>query len=217
MIECMKLKNRDEWLNKRATFIGGSDAACIVGLNPWRSNVELWEIKTGRKKAEDISQNELVAYGTKAEKPLRDIFALDYPELAVDYIENNIWFNSRYPWAHASIDGLLTDTEGRRGILEIKTSNIINAASGEKWKGRIPDNYYIQILHYMAVLDADFAILKAQLKYKHDDGDIMHITRHYRIERESVEDDIIILMEAEERFAEDLKRDTPPALILPEV
>lgn len=216
MVTMEKMKSRKEWLARRATFIGGSDAACIVGLNPWRSNVELWEIKTGRKKAEDISKKAVVEYGTKAEKPLREIFKLDFPQYEVFYTPNNIWFNEAYPWAHASLDGWITDERGRFGVLEIKTSNIQSAAAGEKWKGRIPDNYYIQLLHCMAVTGAEFAILKAQLKYQHGDG-IMHVTRHYDINREDVKDDIDMLMEAEERFAQDLKSNTPPALILPEL
>ena len=49
----------------------------------------------------------------------------------------------------ASLDGELVDQDGRKGILEIKTTNILQSMQYEKWKDRIPDNYYIQVLHYL--------------------------------------------------------------------
>ena len=39
----------------------------------------------------------------------------------------------------------------------------------EKWNDRIPDNYYIQCLHYLLATGWDFAILKAQLKTVYSD------------------------------------------------
>lgn len=59
MVEMIVLKDREEWLQHR-NRIGGSDAAAIVGLNPYRSNVELWQIKTGQMEQEDISGKEYV-------------------------------------------------------------------------------------------------------------------------------------------------------------
>ena len=40
--------NRDQWLSVRQGGIGSSDAAAAVGLNPYRSALELWMDKTGR-------------------------------------------------------------------------------------------------------------------------------------------------------------------------
>lgn len=54
MVKMIVLKNREEWLRHR-NRIGGSDAAAIVNKNPYRSNVELWQIKTGQLEQEDIS------------------------------------------------------------------------------------------------------------------------------------------------------------------
>src|SRR5699024_1071832 len=39
---------REEWLNIRKQGIGSSDAAAAVGLNPYKSQLELWMEKTGR-------------------------------------------------------------------------------------------------------------------------------------------------------------------------
>ena len=32
---------KEEWLKHRQVGIGGSDASCIAGLNPWKSSIQL--------------------------------------------------------------------------------------------------------------------------------------------------------------------------------
>jgi putative phage-type endonuclease len=214
-LQVRNFPSREEWLQARKNYIGGSDAAAILGLNPWKTNVDLWEEKTGRKEAADISDNEAVKFGSQSEPYLRELFKLDNPDLDVRYMENNMFLNDTYPWAHASLDGWLKDKEGRAGILEIKTTTIQNYASVKKWENKIPDNYYCQILHYFLVTGFDFAILKARLKFDFENPYCQ--IRHYRIERQECENDIILLMDAERRFAENIKNDIRPSLLLPEI
>ena len=75
--------NREEWLEERKKGIGGSDVACILGMSPYKSNVELWEEKVGIREAEDISEKEYVKNGTDSEDPLRKLFAIDYKQYEV--------------------------------------------------------------------------------------------------------------------------------------
>ena len=216
MVEMRVLKDRDDWLKHRVGRIGGSDASAIVGMNPYKTNAELWMEKTGQVVPEDISDKPYVQYGTSAEMHLRELFRLDYPQMTVDYVENNMWLNDRFPWAHASLDGWLTDQDGRKGILEIKTTEILQSMQREKWKDRIPDNYYIQILHYLMVTEFEFAILKAQLKTVFDGVPYLQ-TKHYFIERFEVEGDIEYLMQEEKRFWGHLRSGKQPPLRLPEL
>ena len=216
MVEKKVFASREEWLQARQNRIGGSDAAAIIGLNPYMSNVDLWEIKTGRRQQEDISENPYVKYGTEAEKYLRELFKLDHPEYTVFYEENNMFLNDAYPWTHASLDGWLRDKDDHTGIWECKTTNILNSRQKEKWDNRIPDNYYCQILHYFMVTEFKFAILKAQLKYNYGDS-VMCVTEEYRIERAEVEQDIRYLTEKEKEFWECVKEDRKPTLILPRI
>ena len=215
MVEMKVLKNRAEWLKNR-TRIGGSDASAIVGMNPYMSNVELWEIKTGITTQRDISEEPYVKYGTEAEQHLRELFKLDFPEYEMHYAENNMWTNDKYPFSHASLDGWLIDQDGRMGIWECKTTNILKSMQKEKWRERIPDNYYIQLLHYFMVTEFKFAILKAQLKSEFN-GDVYIQTKHYKIERADVEEDIKYLADAESKFWEQVQTKTRPALLLPEI
>lgn len=212
-VRMIQLASREDWLNKRTSYVGGSEAAALVGKNPYMTNIDLYRIKTGQQAKENIDSKDYVIYGHNAEPHLRELFALDYPQYKVGYIDNNIWLNDRYPFAHASLDGWLTDQDGRKGILEIKTTNILQSMQKEKWDHRIPDNYYCQVLWYLGVTEFDFAILKAQLKYDYD-GDVFLTTKHYPIERSEVEEDINYLMQRGEAFAEYIKKGKEPPLVI---
>lgn len=210
------LGSRAEWLQARKNHIGGSDASACVGVNPYKSNVELWEEKSGLCLPEDISEKEYVIYGTKAEDYLRGLFSLDFPEYQVFYEDNNMFLNSDYPWMHASLDGELVDQAGRKGILEIKTTNLMQSMQKEKWQDQIPDNYFCQVLHYLAVTGYEFAVLKAQLKSEWG-GELRITTKHYFIERKDVEEDIKYLVDAEKRFWDCVESGRRPELILPAI
>lgn len=216
-VEMKKCKNHEAWLKHRTKYIGGSDVACIMGLNPWKTNLQLYREKKGIVKPDDLSDNPLVEYGSKAEEHIRALFALDHSELTVEYVENNSWHNSKYPFAACSLDGWSIDENGRHGILEIKTANITSKAQAEKWKdGKIPDNYYCQVLFYLAVTEWDYVDLRANLKYDLPDKDLFIITKDFHIERTdpNVEDDMKTIMEATAKFAERLKKNEEPPLLL---
>lgn len=216
MVSMKVLSSREEWLANRFNGLGGSDISAVVGCNPYMDNITLWKIKTGQIVPEDISDKPYVVYGTKAEEYLRALFALDFPQYKVDYVENNSFSNDKFPWALASCDGWLTDEQGRKGILEIKTSEILSSQRKEKWNKQIPQNYYCQVLFYMAVLEADFVELKAQLKSEFN-GEIYIQTKHYHIEREDVQADIDYLMKKGSEFWQYVKSGKCPPLILPEI
>lgn len=214
MVTLTQYGTKDEWLKARKA-IGGSDAAALVGLNPYKTNIDLWREKTGRQKAPDISKEPFVKFGHDAEPHLRDLFALDFPQYEVGYVENNMFLNDKYPFAHASLDGWLVDKEtGRKGILEIKTTNILQSMSWERWNEKVPDNYYCQVLWYLMVTEFDFVILKARLR-----GEFRNETRitvrHYTIERSEVQEDIDELEAAGWKMWKAIQEDREPYLILP--
>jgi putative phage-type endonuclease len=208
--------SRNEWLEKRTNGIGGSDAGAAVGLNKYKSNVDLWKEKTGAVKPTDISGKPAVAYGKAAEYHLRELFKLDFPEYSVEYSEFRMYFREENPFMFATLDGELTDSDGQRGILEIKTATIQNSAQWDEWNEKIPDSYYAQILHQLACTGWDFAILKAHLRYLKGD-DLRATTRHYKIERKDVESDIDFLVKKECEFWKCVESNIVPNLILPEI
>lgn len=209
--------SRAEWLQGRRNRIGGSDAAAVVGASPYMTNTQLWEIKTGRRLPDDISDNALVRYGTEAEDHLRELFKLDFPDYVVGYEPNNLWLNEEVPFAHASLDGWLVDDKGRKGILEIKTATITSAVQRAKWQGSIPQQYYCQVLHYLMVTGFEFAILKAQLKTQWPSQLPEAKVQHYLIERSEVEADIEYLFNAEKKFWQYIQSGKRPPMVLPEI
>ena len=114
----------------------------------------------------------------------------------------------------ASLDGELTDQEGRKGILEIKTTNIMNGAQWGKWDNRIPDNYYIQVLHYLLVTGYRFVVLRAHIRSDREE-DRRTAVRHYFIERSDVEEDLAMLLQEEKKFWQQVTHNIRPGRILP--
>ena len=198
MVRMKILKNRDEWLSERK--LGGSDAAAIMGESPWMSNVDLWK---------------LVLYGQKAEEHLRELFALDFPDLKVFYEPNNLWTNDNLKGFSVSLDGWLEDQSSRFGVLEIKTVKMQSGTQRRQWEdGMVPQHYFLQLLWEMGVTEAEFAILLAQMTYEKD-GDILKVTKHFRVERKDVEDDIEEVKRKGAEFWRYVEEDREPPLILP--
>lgn len=212
----LKLTERQQWLRARSRGIGGSDAGAVIGLNKYKSNVRLWEEKTGIAEPEDISDKPAVIFGKTAEAPLRELFKLDFPEYKVDYHEFYIYVSDEYPFLFATLDGEITDEQGKRGIYEGKTTTIQNKNQWDEWEGCVPQSYYIQLLHQLAATGWDFAILKAYIRY-YKDGELKISIRHYRIERSEVQRDIDYLVTKETEFWRCVMTKTRPALILPEI
>ena len=218
MITVKTFNTREEWLANRRQGIGGSDIASVIGANPFMSNTELWEIKRGNTTPGDLSDNPRVMYGIKAEQYLRGLFILDHPEYEVMYDEFNSVYNDRYPWALASLDGWTIEKEtNRRGVLEIKTTEIMSATDWDKWTEGIPQNYFCQVLFYMAVTDSQYADLRAAIKYTDKEGDKRTTIRDYHIERADVDDDINYLMFEGEKFWWQVEKGIRPGLILPNI
>lgn len=218
------ITNEAQWHEERLKGIGGSEAASIVGLSPWCSNVELWRRKTGRHTAPDIANNAAVKYGHDAEPLLRQLFALDYADkYTVEYGGAfDMVRHPKHPFIFATLDGRLTEIEtGRKGVLEIKTTSIIRSMQKEKWwkdgKPCIPDQYFCQVLWQMIASEFDFAVLHAQLKYEYGD-EIRSERRTYTIERNDVLDDLAYLeTEGIKFWTENVVGDRQPNLILPEI
>ena len=128
------------------------------------------------------------------------------------------------PWMTATLDGqLIHKISKKKFILEIKTHDIRNKKDDEMWQVTIPVNYFIQVIHYLNVMnDYDGAILVARLRffdYYNEDGKklLRTETRYYYIDRkdEEVQKQMIALEKVETKFWEEnvLKRVPPKTTI----
>lgn len=212
-------ETHDAWLEERKKGIGASDAGTIIGVNKWKTNVDLWREKTGQRQPEDISQKPYVQYGHNAEPHIRAIFSLDHPELRVTYDSPyKIIRNDELQFIFCTPDGEIEELDtGRRGGLEIKTTQILNGRQWSDWNDRIPDQYYCQVCHQMLATGWDFVWLRAQIKWHTRDGELRLDTREYLIERNEAQDDIEAIKEAEIEFWDNVQNKRQPALLLPEI
>lgn len=217
MFTRISAKSHDEWLKNRTVGIGGSDAAAILGISPFKSNIDLWLEKTGKKEPDDISNDEKVRYGHDAEDLIRKLFVLDHSEYELFHDEYMILRSNKNPFLQASLDGELTETEtGKHGILEIKTTEIMNKQMLDEWKNGIPNHYYTQCLHYLIVTGYEFVWLRAKLKFAWDSN--YQEIRDYYFTREEIIEDMKYLLSQEIKFwNENVMKGVRPGLILPEI
>lgn len=211
--------SHEEWIQERKKGLGASDAGTIIGVNKWKTNVELWQEKVGLQEPVDISHKPYVQYGHDAEPHLRALFALDHPELRVTYESPyKMIFSDELPFIFATPDGELEElATGRKGGLEVKTTEIRNPSQWYEWKGQIPDQYFAQVCHQFLATGWDFIFLLAQIKWTNREGEKMKMIKEYPIERIDVLDSIEYLKPMEIRFWNDVQNKKEPGLILPTI
>ncbi len=207
-----KYKNREDWLKARINGIGASETAIILGENPWQTNYELWELKTGKTQPTDLSGNRAVEIGTKAEEHLRGLFEVLHPQYKVEHYPYDMLYQEDMPFLFATLDGELTEKEtNRKGILEIKTTSLQRRQIGQ-WSDQIPNHYFIQILSQMASTGYNFAVVYALLMYFDGTSEI----KAYYFEREDYSEDIeYIKKEVGNFWKENVKKNIAPSLLLP--
>lgn len=211
-------ETHEAWLQERATGLGASDSGSIIGVNPWKSNVELWREKTGLQEAPDISDKRAVQIGNESEPLIRALFAIENPQYKVTYESPyKIIRNDKYSWLFCTPDGELEElATGRKGGLEIKTTEIQTASQWKEWDGRIPQHYYSQVCHQMIAAKWDFVVLQARIRY-YKDGELRIAERKYTIERAEALNDMKYILQEEIKFWECVQTKKMPPLKLPSI
>lgn len=136
----------EEWRELRRKGIGSSDAAVILGLNPYKTPLELYLEKIGEKPAEQEETLKL-KFGIEVEPLIARMF-----EEKTGLIVRNDFkmrLHPQYPFIFANLDRtIVSHNDSGPGILEIKTAS---EAYQKTWEDEVPPNYYVQIQHQMAV------------------------------------------------------------------
>jgi len=136
------LMERDAWLERKRQGIGGSQAAAVLGLNPFVSPAKVWAHITGR--IEQDPENNAMRMGLAMEQLTADLF-MDETGLPVHrYGSDNImlWQRADRPWHLYSPDGTVDDPERGRCLYEGKTGSADFVAEWEG--GDVPLSYYFQ-------------------------------------------------------------------------
>ena len=146
---------REQWLQLRRNGIGGSDASVIMGKNPYRSILQLWEDKTGKLPVTD-NENEYTYWGNVMEPIIRKEF-MNRTGLKVRQ-KHAMIFHPDYPYLFADVDGIATDERGEKCIFEAKTASQYKA---EQWENGVPEEYILQVQHYLEVCGMNKAYVAA--------------------------------------------------------
>lgn len=188
--------DRGQWLEVRKGGIGSSDAAAAVGLNPYKSQLELWLEKTGRVEStgEHQGMSDPRFWGTL----LEPYVAVAYQQMTNRKVRklNAVLQHPTLPFMLANIDREVIGSPEVQ-ILECKTAGEFGS---RLWKDGVPEYVHLQVQHQLAVTGkaaADVAVLLC--------GQKLEI---HRIERD---DDVIArLMVLESHFWSHVESDTPP-------
>ena len=205
----IKCKNREEWLSKRSIGIGASESSALVGLSPFTTTQELWELKTGKRQPEDLSDNPFVQQGVRLEPALRNLYKAIHPELKVTHHPFDMLYQEERPFMYATLDGEIKDGK-RKAILEIKTATPQGKAGWSKWDEQIPPNYFTQIVWQIACSGYDFAVLFACLFNREND----FVVREYRFEREDLKEDMAYMIEKATEFWDSVQNQSLPPMTL---
>lgn len=229
-----------DWKAARKKGIGGSDAACILGMKPYgKTRRQLWEEKTGRLN-KDI-HGEALRFGHLIEPYIRQWLiqrAKDTPAIyghfegLVDYKRQMC--HPLRPWQRGNTDGLIMDGDTPVAMLEIKQSKYPHGYKKYNWIDGVMEYHYPQNQHYLDVLGIQTCyyiylevaaerdvMWEAQKKFAADRKDefwLWFIDQStmtiQRVEKDQEYCDA--LANAEEEFWQCVENDVPPKEFLPD-
>ena len=185
----------EDWLEWRKKGIGGSDASVVCGISRYKSPVELWLDKTGQLPYQEAG--EAAYWGTQLEALIRTEFT---KRTGIEVEHKGVLLQSEEsPFMLANLDGTCEHPDYGTCIFEAKTATAYKA---REWDDTIPDEYQLQIQHYMAVTGYKAAYIAVLIG-----GNTF---RWKLVERD--EELISMLIELEDNFWDHVQMNTPPAM-----
>lgn len=185
--------SHEEWLKLRTKGIGGSDAGAILGLNKYSTPLSVYLAK---KDLASFGGNKATEWGNILEDPIRQKAREDLG-IEIETVPG-MFTNKEREFMNANFDGLVF-VDGEKEIAgsvvsglgghEIKTSRTGEGFTNDE----IPDSYYAQVQHYMAVTGLSWFVLTVFIFDQYEG-------RHYVIPRN--DDFIAQLIDRETDFWE---------------
>jgi len=172
---------RAMWLESRRAGIGGSDAAAILGLDPWKSGLDIWISKTQPASQATDEDKFLLRLGILLEPVIARLYSLE--------TERDIFDPSPALLQHVQFPELI-GTPDRicpkdDRVVELKSEHQFADKFGDPGTDQVPDHYLIQCAHYMAVADlgrCDVAVLHGGARFA-----IYQLRRDLELERSMIE------------------------------
>lgn len=154
----------EQQIKERRLGIGGSDMPIIMGLSSYKTAYQLYLEKIGESDlSEEITEQQY--WGNVLEGVIRNEFCKRNNILVKEPKDTII--HPIHDFLRANIDGYIPDWNA---VLEIKCSCSFMANSwGEEESDSFPIQYLLQVAHYCAVTNSDFAYIAVLIggnKYK---------------------------------------------------
>ncbi|WP_394621255.1 YqaJ viral recombinase family protein [Lentzea sp. JNUCC 0626] len=182
----------EQWHALRATGIGGSDIAAILGISPWESAFSLWHRKAGTVEGKPVSPE--MSWGHRHEDTIARWYRDTHPGVRV--ARTGTWRNRQRPWQLANPDRLMA----RRRVLEIKTDRSAEAW-GKPGTDEVPVHYRAQCMWYLDTLGFTTAHLAVLIGL----SDAREYVVHWN------EPEAVLMRDAAESFWDSLQKgDRPP-------
>jgi putative phage-type endonuclease len=179
-----------EWHAHRAQYRNASESAAVMGLSPWQTPYQLWQVRTGRL---ELPVTAPMRHGTAMESSARSA----YEEKTGLVMQPLVLTDADYS---ASLDGITLEGDL---LLEIKAP--YKGQASELWQavnaGEVPEHYRIQVQHQLMVSGATMAHLWV---FDGNTGLLVEIVRD--------EATMAAIRVAWDHFVKYLESDTPPPL-----
>jgi len=155
-------QNTPEWHLFRRCHIGASDAASIIGANPYKNKAKLWDEKV---RGINEEENEWMTRGKLLEKEA----LMKFEQMTGHLCFPVVVIHPKQEWCSASLDGL--DVE-KKFLLEIKCPGRKNHDIA--LNGTVPKHYFPQLQHQLFCTELDLAYY---FSYDGESGVIIEVNR----------------------------------------
>jgi putative phage-type endonuclease len=167
----------EEWKRLRGSYIGGSDAAAILGLSPYRTIGEVWIEKVQARERLDDGDGtpvdpEVETRFSRWGKRLESVVLDEYQDVTGFEVRRpglTLYRHPELPFIGGTLDGDVVTGHGDKRIVEGKTTDGFLQHRTQMWgpdgSDEVPDHYLIQLLVYLIVRRhegftlGDFAVL----------------------------------------------------------
>ena len=176
---------RPDWLTLRRRGLGGSDAAAVLSISPFRTARDLYYDKLGIVTADDQANWVALEVGNLLEPLVARIFEAK-TGLKV-YQRKCMFQHPLYPWMLADLDYLVDLPDGTTAIVEIKTTNY-NAKDKWWYNGEeiVPVYYETQGRHYILLCKKNRPGIICLYGNNEDEAIVRHIDRDMAYEAELI-------------------------------
>lgn len=146
------LHTREDWLQARASGIGASESAIVLGVSPYKTPFGLWAEKTGL--ADPSDESEAMRIGRAMEPVIAQLYQEATGREVADPGDYSIERHPQAPYLFATVDRLVIDCARGVGICELKNAGAYKA---HEWDDGAPLAYQVQVQHQMAVCGVQWA------------------------------------------------------------